>query len=447
MKYTRLFPTILIFLILLSTGVQGLAVFGDDMFIKIMFEPGFEKTYDYSFTNNDGIPADYEIFPERFKGYNMEPYFTVIPNEFRDVQPGETNNFKIKFSLPDEINVSGINEARVWVRGKPKIKGGGMSATPVVGVRYQVFVLFPYKYVEWGFSMSNMNEDETKTIGITVRNYGSPDIENVYADITVVSRETNATVALLTTNSASLSSQEEVKLETDFDSTGLSPGNYEATAVLHFDEKTEERDAQFKIGTMDVIVVNFTKEFEKESINKMDIIIQSKWNTHIGNIFAKVTVANKTGKRVREFKSVNTELDPWKRATLESYFDTKNLPLGEYDATVSLQYNGAETVVSDTVFIKDFAATEKIERVPFSFNSGLFTSTNLLILILIVFVIVNLVLAARKKSADSRVSDSTIDHLKSVIKKNDLDKNKLKDMLQKKGWENHEIDEIIRRVF
>ena len=427
--------------VLLLSVVNALAVGGSKMSIDIMFEPNAKYEYRYRFTNNDGWTADYDIWPEIHRGHNLEPYFTIEPSEFDAIQAGESREFNIVLQLPEEIDTPGESETRVWIRGLPDTSGG-MTAAPVVGIRFKVFVLFPYPYVEWSLSAPSMNVNETREIIVNVQNLGEPVLRKVYADIEVFNAEDNSSIAKLKTNSASLNPKEKATLKTTFSSAGRTPGDYYAKATLHYAENTSVIQKPFKIGTMIVHIRDFTKEFEKEAINKMNIKIESGWNSPIENVYAKIKVFN--GSVEREFKSLNSNLRAWETQNLEAYFDTKGLGVGNYSADVAVFYDDGRNSESGTVQILEKASTQTVEKMPSRFNIGILTSPVLLIGILIFFLIINLFLVFSRKKKESKINPKTIRQIREAAKT--ISPEKLRSALKDKGWSEEEIEEILDKI-
>ena len=97
------------------------------------------------------------------------------------------------------------------------------------------------------------------------------------------------------------------------------------------------------------------------------------------------------------------------------------------------------------VFVLESADTKKVDEIPKQvFRAGLFTSTNILIALLVIFVILNLVLVVKRKKNKPKINPQVIKQIKSASK--NLSEEELQEMLRNKGWSEEAIREILKRV-
>ena len=66
--------------------------------------------------------------------------------------------------------------------------------------------------------------------------------------------------------------------EASFDTKGLRPGNYSATANMDFDGMKKTDSDNFRIGNLNVKVVDYTKELDNSGIKRFDVTVESEWN-------------------------------------------------------------------------------------------------------------------------------------------------------------------------
>ncbi len=444
---------ILTFCLLLSLSqVQALAVSGLKVRHDIHFEPGYTQENLYYVTNREQPYSSYDIIPYYREGHDLSPYFTITPNRIDDVPDGSSRPFTVKIELPDKIEQPG--RSLTWIKIEMDKTQGGFRAYPSVAVSYYVYVLHPTKYITWSFSAPNMNVNETKNFTVTLENLGEPTIQSVYADISIISLQANQTVATFRTNTkTNIKSWDEITLRGEFDSTGHTPGDYKGVAVLNFDGEKETNEANFRVGSKNVKILNFTKSFVSEAINKFDIIIESAWNTKISNIYADLVVYDlETNQELKKFKSLNTDLTPWTKKILEAYFDTTGLENGEYKIVITLKYEGARTVAEGIIRIDENINAVTVEEIPGQFKldlSAIFTPMNLLILLLI-FLIINIILAVgyfkRKppKPPVKPIDSAVINHIVELKKKYNNDY--IKEMMLKKGWSKEKVKRALKEA-
>ncbi|MBN1502503.1 hypothetical protein JW930_03085 [Candidatus Woesearchaeota archaeon] len=435
----------LFMVILLNYSAHALLVSGEKMKVEFQFTPNDRKEFSYYFLNNDYHTSDYVIIAETHKGADLTKYFTIEPDTFKSIHVGEHREFKIKVNLPEKIEVPGLNEVRVWVKGTPSEGTSGMVALPVVGVRFMISVLFPYKYLEWGLNIGNMNIDEKQNVVLTLRNLGEPTIESIYGKIEIINLETNETVRSMTTNTINnLISWQESQVSATFNSNGLRAGNYRAIATLYWDENSSRQEREFRIGQLEVFIRDFTKIFQKDAINRMMINVESGWNTLIEKLYADIEVFDSEGNQRKKFRSFDKDLGAWKTESLEAYFDTTGLNVSNYSIKVTLVYEGATTVKEGVIEIVDQANVETVDKIPRKsfFSMSLINSTSLLVIVLIIFVIINLILLLRKRKKD--IDPEVVENIRKVLEKHS--DTEVEQMLIKKGWQKDTIKEIIRQA-
>ena len=447
------FVIILFLFFLTSFFVTGLAISGNKMKIVIDHMPGYETEDVFYITNKESYVSTYDIFTANEEGASLGEYFTIIPNRIESVKPGETRSFTVRLDLPDYIDNPGKNLMLVKARIDASADNAMLRAFPSVAILYVINVLRPEKYVQTGIIFPNMNEDEKTDVGFSIYNLGQPSISSTKGNITVISKETQQVVAtLFVPEQRNIVSWEQRSLITEFDSYGLQAGKYQAFGTIYWDENVSNMDINFSIGKMTVNILNFTKLFEYNSISKFDIEIESGWNTEIKNIYAEVFIYDTAGNQVQKFKSVNTNLEPWETKTLDAYFDTTGLEIGEYKARVVLEY-GEVTIAEDIVKIDENIGAELFDEIPGQFKlsnlTAKLTTMNLLYFLIGIFVLLNIFLltgVVRKKSEpkEIKVDSAVVDKIAEMRKQ--FKDSYIKEMMIKKGWSEDKVDLIIKEA-
>jgi len=443
----------LIFILLFSSFVSGLAITGKKGVYYIDFEPGLVHQQTFRVSSAEDYAAYYNVITDHFSGSDLSPYFTITPDKIENFNQGDTVEIKVRLELPDSLDTPGESETRVVVR--PDFSSSGViRAAPAVGIRYVVFMLYPTKYYEWSFSASDMNVNETRDFSVNVENLGEPTIGSAKAEIEVISLETDEVVKNLDTQTElDISSRASRSLRASFNSVNLKPGNYKAIATLYVDSNVSVDEREFRIGSQDVKILSFTDIFEYNSINKMDILVESAWNTEIKDIYATVSIHDlDTNEKLAEFTSLNTLLKPWQRRIMEAYFDTSKLEKGDYKAVIVVHYDGVTSKKQGTITIDENVKDVKtLEEMPGKFKlKDHLTTVNILITLLVVFVIINIVLFLgyfrKKKPSEkkSSIDPAVLDHVRELKKKYNDDY--IKELMTKKGWAEKKIEEILKEV-
>ncbi|MBT6821126.1 hypothetical protein HOA56_01760 [archaeon] len=439
---------IFIFLfIILTNSVFSLSISGSKLKNKINFEPGKESEYEYTFTNAAPYTSDFIIYFDKYEGSDdFMNSFEVTPNKYKDVEPGGSRLIKVKLKLPESVDVPGKTEYRVWVK-EDTTSSKVLKAVPAVGVRYIFNILYPGKYLTSKFTSNNINEGEKPNFLIEVSSLGTETIKTIHAEIEVYNKE--KLIGTLKTNTLSqLKSREGGELIGELDDTTLLSGDYRAEAKLFWDENNTTLSEVFRVGELKVIINDYTKEFRKDAINKIEIDIESKWNDVIKEIYADVEVYNVLGdKIITSLKSFSRALKPWEKGPLEGYFDTTEIEEGEYPAKITLRYAG-KTTVEDTIFVISEKAEEVeiVDEIPkkqiFSVRSFI-SSPFPLIMVLIIAAIFNIVLLLKKEKKKTN-DDEAIENIKNLLKTHSKDE--LRILLIKKGWPEKTINDIYKKI-
>ena len=120
----------------------------------------------------------------------------------------------------------------------------------------------------------------------------------------------------------------EVKLET----INYKAGNYKAVAFVKYLDQTVKAEAPFRLGELFVDVINYTKVFERDKINKFEINVESFWNDPVENLYAKIIILNtKT-----EFLTPSIKLEPWTTSILTGFFDTTEIKENKFYGNITL---------------------------------------------------------------------------------------------------------------
>ena len=341
--------------------------------IRINFEQNFEASYIFS----TDIAPNTAVYIEG----KLAEYLTVEKNNIN-----KDGTFVIKVKLPAEIETPGDNVMYVGVTEAGK--GGGMVSGRA-SIRTPIVIKVPYPgiYAVISFDVRNLNINETTNFAVTINNLGKKNISKAKAAIDIITNEN--LVETLFTEEKPVSVRTTEQLKAFFNASKHTPGPYKAIAHVTYDDKSKDLEKNFKIGTLNVEIINHTRAFFKDEIAKFDIEIKSGWNNKLDNVYAEVKVFNNT-KEVSSFKTVSVNLKPWEKKIISNFWDSKGLGKGTYDVEITLFYEGSTTKLNgkiDIIVLKEEA----------SFFKKYFTTTNLLVIVVILLIIINIIILAKKR--------------------------------------------------
>ncbi len=356
--------------IFMSNIVNAIRISPD--FIRIEFEPNFEKSYTFHTETAENVGITIEG--------DLAKYVSVEKDNI-----AKDGSFVIKVKFPAEIETPGKNLVYVGV-----IEGGkgGAMVSGIAAIRTPIDIRVPYPgiYAEIGFNVHDLNINETANFVVTINNLGKKDIDIAKAVIDVFDINARLVEKLFTQEKA-VNVKAKENLEAFFDASKHTAGTYKAIAHVTYADRTQDLESTFKIGTLNIKITNYTKTFFKGKIAKFDIEIESGWNSKIDNVFTEVKVFNNT-KEISSFKTVSVSLQPWEKKKISTFWDNEGLGEGAYDIELNLFYE--EKITKITGKIEIIVPKEEI-----SFKKYL-TATNLLIAVVVLLIIINIIVLFKK---------------------------------------------------
>jgi len=381
-KRTALFVSLLVLSLILIKPVYAVGIyFPNDN--EIDFKPGLEKTFNFAVT-----PSNMDV-KLSVSGYLSE-YVTLSKTLIRFNSTDRA--FKVMIKLPEKIENPGHH--KLWIAAEEVIDeskiGGNIGTSCNAMVYILIHVLNPGKYVEMSLSAPDVEINEPVNFAVNVKSFGEEDINSIKAGIDVYSPD-NEKLATVYTDDKPLKSNTEETLYAQLDTKGYSAGTYRAVATLNYDGKTKEDEKNFKIGELNIKIINYTKEFEKDKINKFDLEIESDWGNRIENVYGGININNEI------IKTPNIDLAPWDKKIITAYWGTNNVETGFYDAEMTIYYNDKTTVETGRVSVveKKEALVEKPGVMGLSM-------TTMLILIIILLIIIDIIWIFKKRGSERK---------------------------------------------
>ncbi|MBU1202256.1 MAG: hypothetical protein KJ583_00985 [Nanoarchaeota archaeon] len=345
-----LIPIIILILTFQLTSAMGYG-FSEESLLLVVVEPGLTKTFGYSIIPTSKNVMNYSISTEG----ELKKYLTVDPpSNILNIKPDEnpplTATLSFPNPLPPEIT-PGLHE--VFINVVEDTGTGGMfNVRSGARIKIKILSLYDGTYLsEPKISIPNVNEGEEIKADITISNYGREKIKSAYAKTDLYDNDNNLQTSLVT-ESTSIDSQE-TKTISGKTANNLKSGDYKARTTIFWDEKTTTAETTLKIGSLKVEINDFTKEFNKDSIEEVKISIQSFWNSQLSNVYSTFEVADK------KTQTPSITLNPWQTMTLTGYLNTNGLTIGEHTATIKVYYDNNEIASKQAkIVIKETAETE-----------------------------------------------------------------------------------------
>jgi len=194
-------------------------------------------------------------------------------------------------------------------------------------LKHKIIVEGPYpeKYVK--AKVNFRDTGDTIMFVSEVENFGTKDLENVYTNFYVNDKLSKQQKP--STEGTSLKTNENKLLTTSLPKTLFDLGEYEVSAVTHFDGQQVELLKKLRVGKPDVDVTYFDKYFQAYELNRYAMDLLNKWNREIKNVFVDVEV-QKDEKKVDSFRTKSVDLPAEVLKRIEDYLDGREKSPGVY---------------------------------------------------------------------------------------------------------------------
>ena len=365
----RIYLLFLLFFIICTSFVHSFGIGMTEDIREINFEPNLEKEITFVALNRG---LEYIPYVEG----DLAKYTSLSEPEIIDDQ---MSTFVLTIKFPEMIEERGTHIIYIGVAQKnPETGGFGIS----MNVRRGINIKVPYvgKYITLGLSTPNANIGETIKIEASASNLGEEDVMKAKADFNILDSDNNSIKTLYTSEKPILSKLS-AEFTAYFNTSGHKAGNYRVIATLNWDGNQSLAENSFKIGSLNVAVINYTREIKKGVINRFDIITESGWNSPVDNLYAEVKATD--GIISESFRTPSYYLDPWARINLTGYLDATRMESKEYDAEITLYYSGITTVEKGKIRLTE----EKKSAIPWAAILILLAVLVILIIIVNIFII------------------------------------------------------------
>ena len=150
-------------------------------------------------------------------------------------------------------------------------------------------------------------------------------------------------------------------------------------------------EQNFDIGKLyiDVKGIN-VGEFSLGQVAVLDILLESKWNERIKNVYGEISVFDSDGSELPSIKTASIDLEANSEGILKAYWDTSDLKVGKYNLNLLVHYNDrvTEKLVETEVNI-DSIRTNLGFTAEVTAGSGI-GRDNLLVILVLVLVAINI---------------------------------------------------------
>jgi hypothetical protein len=324
----------IIFLIAISSLRVGAVVGVSPGIYEVDFEPGLKEQFVFDFIFDEGVESEVYIEGDLSQYFEVDKEFLV----------GE-GIVVSKMDLPDSIDTPGPHRVFIGARQTTSAPGGGIGLAGDVRGVILVDIPYPGKYAQIDiFEVTNANQGEPINISLKVLNQGKENI-NAYAAAEVYD-EDNELVDRIYLGSSFIETTKSYTFNKVSDTFSYKPGDYKIKAIINYEGGILESERTFRLGTLELKISDYTKEFEMDKINPFIIEVESFWNNKIDSAYVDVQII---GYNI-SFLTPSAEVDRWSKVNFTGFLDTTGIKEKKFKANIVAHY--ADKTTSQTVNLK-----------------------------------------------------------------------------------------------
>ncbi|MEK6819139.1 MAG: hypothetical protein AABY10_04370, partial [Nanoarchaeota archaeon] len=331
-KRVLLFFLVVVFLIPFNSALVGVYPSA----YKSNFQPYLKQTVTFNFYS-DSAESELEVYLDG----DLDKYAKLSKRIIKG-----SDSVDVTLSLPAEIEMPGMHVLAIGAKEVVKDGSSGFGVAANVRGVIAIDVPYPGKYPEIEFYTKDVNAGENADFILKITEKGKETITaSSYIEIYDSENKKMDTISLGTDE---IKSTETKEIKKSISTEKYKPGKYKAMAIVDYGgEKDALAEAVFRLGELSIRVMDYTKFFERDRINSLNIRIESFWNDPIEGVYIEGGILGTNA----TFKTPSENLKPWESKTLYGHFDASQIKDKKFKAKVYLHYaNKTEESTLDLKF-------------------------------------------------------------------------------------------------
>jgi hypothetical protein len=278
---------------------------------------------------------------------DLASYVKIIQPLLEVSSTDSTKAVSYEINFPNTPPTPGEHRIDIVVRqfpaGNNADEGTTVSANMAVIAQIVVKVPYPGKFAEGKLFISGSEKNDTPTsFVIQMYNYGTEPITDAHAKVEIFGPNLEK-VDELETESKAIKPKEEAQLQAVWQPK-VSKGTYKALVTVVYDDKEFKIEQNFDVGIFVIDVSDISvKKFKLGDVAKFDILLFNSWNRDMQDVYVEMTVEDKTGKKMTEFKTGAIDIPSQQTGSLEAYWYTEGVMPGIYNVKLVVHYAGKIT--------------------------------------------------------------------------------------------------------
>jgi len=253
----------------------------------------------------------------------------------------------VRLKLPEKLDRPGINILRIGGAEVADKETVGVGFSYDAGAIIKVRVPYPGKYAEGRLSISDANYGSEVPYELELNSLG---IESIITTPRFEIYNSEGIKEIVNLEPQNIESGATYNYKGKLSSTSYPPGQYNLTAIIDYGGINQLKISEgFRIGELRVDVTNYTKEIEKNKINRFEIHVESYWNDPIDALYAELQFPTNPS---MNSKTTTIDMKPWQKTFLTTYVDASSVKDKTIDGKVILYYADKTTTQDIKVTIK-----------------------------------------------------------------------------------------------
>src|SRR3989344_3073128 len=335
MYFKKLGMAVILFCIFASS-VYGLSLRGDHLSL-IIFEPGKKIVNHYIIEGTD-------------KEVKVSLGGEII--QYVRVTEVANNQFDLIIEVPEILPEPGSYSFSLHVTETGSQEESGVGSLLSVSLNFLVEVPPHGKAISASFDIPDVNEHKSVPISINVKSKGLEHIAMLRGQVTIYDLENNS-VAFVNLKEKPLAALSSVSLSTSLPPDKLAAGKYWAEAVINYDGEEKIARDEFKIGNLDLLLINYSDSLERE-FGDFWAIVENNWGNPIQTVYAIISI---NGTELLTTPTIT--LEPWQRDSLKGILRTDFAP-GDLNGTIQLFYDDLSK--TENVMFTIFEPVTEVQR-------------------------------------------------------------------------------------
>ena len=306
---------VFVIMIFLCSGVFAISGVSPASY-EIDFEPGYKGEFVFDFVFEEDGSAD--LYAEG----DLADYVSFDKKSLSGM-----DRVVVSLDLPSEMDSPGVNYVRIGARN------GAID----IGGFIKINVFYPEKYVEVGLNAPNTNVGEEVFFELELFGRGN---ESVVVSPRIEIYKDGEEVDVISVEDVEIFFGDEAGMNISLDTEGYSAGSYLAIAFVDYDGESVSVKNPFRIGEFSVRLIDYTKYFRANKVNRFDILVESLWDDDMSEVYAEVNIL---GFESVNFVTSSEDLLAWENQVLVGFLDMSEIEGDSFEAEIVLHYGDEAT--------------------------------------------------------------------------------------------------------